>query len=89
MKPIITYKRDSLLPLELSNRSLICKRDGSEFANKQELTDFVDTLYVPPTSDTYILANCSCSRNYSYATKEDVPEENINCVCERKILEYI
>jgi len=90
-KPRLKVQANASYPLALKNESLVIKRvdDTYEnFSNKTDLTDFIDTLYDPPTSDTYLQAICGCGRDYTYATKAAVPISNVTCSCGRKIIEY-
>jgi len=89
IKPRIQYKDTVFLPSEITQKPLIRRRDGINWADKAELTDYVDSLYVAPTSDTYLQAICKCGLEYSYTTKEDVPDTDFDCSCGREIFEYI
>jgi len=90
-KPIATYKAVDR-PLALDENAAICrKRSGSTFSdwsNKTELTDFIDSLYKPQTSDTYLYIVCGCGTEYIYTLKADVPSSNVTCPCGRKVIEY-
>ena len=92
-KPRLKFQAEANYPLTLKNESLIIKRVAKNtyenFADKIDLTDYIDTIYDPPTSDTYLQAICSCGIDYSYATKTAVPAANVTCSCGRKILEYV
>ena len=87
IKPRVKFVGKAKLPLAMS-KPIVIKRDGTNWANRSELQDFVDEQYVPPKSDTYLLAVCSCGEEFSYAEKDDVPDTEVNCVCERPILKY-
>ena len=89
IKPRIQYKDAVTLPNEITQKPLIRKKSGTNWADKAELTDYVDSLYVAPTSDTYLQAICRCGEEYSYASKEDVPATDFDCSCGREIFEYI
>jgi len=69
-------------------RMQITKTSYRDWNNKTELTDYIDTLYVPPTSDTYMFIKCQCGTEYVYATKTTVPATNVTCTCGRKVIEY-
>ena len=91
-KPIISYRTEKK-PLTLDgNKSIVQKKvsktEYRNFTNKTELTDFVDTFYIPPTSDTYMEITCQCGTKYTYATKTAVPATNITCSCGRKVIQY-
>ena len=87
-KPVILYKANAAVPAILSPNAVVVKRDGSIYANKAELTAYVDTLYVPPTSDTYLCVICSCAIEYEYVDSSEVPSGAFNCTCGKKIFEY-
>ena len=92
VKPIIKYQASSIPINSALNVSIVQKKVDPttfvNFANKTELTDFIDLLYVPPTSDTYLEIVCQCAVEYVYAVKEDVPATNLVCDCGRKVIEY-
>ena len=74
-KPIIKYQGMVEVPNVLSPTAIVRKRVGSEFVNwadVTELTNFIDTLYVPPTSDTYMYIICGCGEEYTYTLKTDL-----------------
>jgi len=92
VKPRILY-RGTLLPTAITNnhpiiRQKIDKTTYQNWANKTALTDFVDSLYTPPDSDTYLYLKCGCGLEYIYATKTDVPAANTNCSCGQKLFQY-
>lgn len=91
VSPVIKYET-TVLPLnDQFNLSIVRKRtdvDYINWANKTELTDFVDSLYVPPKSDTYMYIICQCGAEYIYVTKDDVPDTNVVCSCGRNVLIY-
>jgi len=90
-KPVITYK-DNNAPASTKSGSIVMKRVGSTYqnwANKTELTDMIDVCYAPPTSDTYLYIICGCGEEYTYTTKNDVPDSNVTCSCGRKVIEYV
>ena len=88
-KPVISFEAKSKVPVALVNKSLVAKKTGDNYTNKTERTDYVDTLYVHPSSDTYLYAKCQCGQEYSYVDKAAVPSSNLNCSnCSRKIIEY-
>lgn len=74
-------------PLD-DNAPIVKKNDNTLYANKTELTDYIDLLYVHPSSDTYLYAECECGIEYEYATKNDVPASDVTCTCGRRIIEY-
>ena len=89
-KPRISFIAQALLPVELSNNSLVLKKNGTNYSDKTELTDFIDGLYEHPDSDTYLYCKCQCGEEYSYVDKTSVPDSNTNCTaCSRKIIEYL
>lgn len=91
--PKITYQASSALPLtDKLNTSIVqCQIDNVTYRNwrdKQELTDFIDPLFTPPDSDTYMEIICQCGNVYDYATKNDVPASSLVCSCGRNALIY-
>ena len=84
-KPVISYVSNFKT---IQQQPIIVNRNGSLYTNKQELTDFMDLLYVHPKSDTYIYVKCHCGKEYQYKTKIDVPENNTNCICGKVIFKY-
>jgi hypothetical protein len=92
-KPVISYQAEEILPLTPQlNVSIVRKRltktSYRNWNNKTEFTDMIDTLYVPPTSDTYVFVKCQCGTEYAYANKTAVPSANTTCSCGRKVIEY-
>jgi len=88
-KPILQYRGGPERPLTLDgNKAIVKQSDGNLWANKTALTDYIDSLYVPPTSDTYLYVVCQCGTAYTYMLKADVPSSNVTCSCGRKIIEY-
>ena len=91
-KPVIKYQA-ARMPLDTAlNSSIACMQVSStenrNWNNKAEFTDYVDQLYVPPSSDTYVYIICQCGAEFVYATKADVPSSNVVCDCGRKVLIY-
>ena len=91
-KPRIQYQAQER-PLALDNDAAIVRKKVNKttfvnWANKTELTDFIDALYVHPLSDTYLYVICQCGTEYPYTTKANVPSSNVTCSCGRKIIEY-
>jgi hypothetical protein len=86
-KPVISFIIDCKVPLA-AQKCAVLKRNGSYYQNKKELTDYVDQLFVPPTSDTYLHVKCSCGLEYQYS-KDTVPVTNLNCSCGNKLFEYV
>jgi len=92
IKPVIHYHADQR-PFQLDNdspivRKKIDKTTYENWANKTELTDFIDSLYVPPTSDTYLCIICQCGTQYTYVDKNAVPSTDFTCSCGRKVIKY-
>ena len=91
-KPRLKFQANANFPLTLGNESLVIKRVAKntyeKFADKTYLTDYIDALYSPPASDTYLQATCGCGIDYSYTAKTDVPVGDVTCSCGRKIVEY-
>lgn len=92
-KPIISYAAQQILPLipELNVsvvRKKVDKTTYRNWTNKTELTDYVDQLYVPPTSNCYLFIKCQCNMEHEYTNKTDVPATNLTCTCGRKLVEY-
>ena len=92
-KPVIKYTTVAIPIIGDLNvsivRRMISKTEYTNWINKTELTNYIDTLYTPPTSDTYMLIICQCGTQYNYTTKVDVPSSNLTCHCGRKLIEYI
>lgn len=92
-KPRITYLATGLMPLRgvlntSISRKKIDKSTYRDWQEKNELTSFIDTLYVDPKSDTYLLIICQCGTEFNYATKSDVPTSSVICNCGRNVLIY-
>jgi hypothetical protein len=92
-KPVISYVANQILPLipELNVSVIQKKVSKTEFinwANKTELTDYVDLLYVHPLSDCYIYLQCQCGMIHEFVNKAAVPDTNLTCDCGRKLIEY-
>lgn len=90
-KPVIKYQCKAAVPVALNPNAIVMKKVGQSYVNwenKTELTDFIDLLYVPPTSDTYMYAICCCGKDYIYTTKDDVPATDVTCTCGKKVIEY-
>jgi hypothetical protein len=92
-KPVISYIAKEIIPLTPQlNVSIVRKKltktSYRDYNNKTELTDYVDTLYVPPTSDCIVYVKCQCGAEYEYANKTAVPSVNLTCACGRKVVEY-
>lgn len=76
-------------PLALDNNaSLLKKADNINWADKTELTDYIDLLYVSPNSDTYLYVKCDCGIDYIYTEKSDVPSDDVTCSCGRNVIKY-
>ena len=87
-KPRIKYVSNKR-PIELDdNLSIVKKSNGVKWNNKTELTNYIDSLYVHPNSDTYLYVECHCGETYTYANKSNVPSSSVTCSCSRKIIEY-
>ena len=90
IKPIVKYQADAKFPMISISviRKRISKNNYVNFTDKTDLIDFVDSLYEPPSSDTYMQVICSCGIEYPYATSTDVPSSDLSCSCGRVILKY-
>ncbi len=92
VKPVISYTTNKIPLIPQLNVSIIRKQESPSYFrnwnNKTEFTNFVDTLYVPPTSNCYVYIRCQCRSEYAYASKTEVPDGNITCHCGRKVIEY-
>lgn len=93
MKPIVHYIADMKVPIDSTLnisivRKKISKTNYVNWINKSELTTFIDTLYIPPTSDCYMCVTCQCGTDFSYSIKQEIPTHNVTCTCGRKVLEY-
>lgn len=87
-KPVLQHIANER-PLSLDdNLPIVKQKNGSLWSNKTALTNYVDSLYVHPDSDTYLYVKCGCGEEYSYTTKTSVPSSNTTCTCGRKIIEY-
>jgi len=92
IKPRVEY-RAQLRPLNLDDNASIVKKKINKthyvnWANKTELTNYIDSLYVHPSSDTYLFIVCQCGNQFSYSNKTNVPSSNVTCNCGRKAIEY-
>ena len=91
-KPVITYQ-SAIRPLTLDNNAAIVREkiDSTTYQNwadKSSLVTYVDSLYVPPTSDTYMLIHCGCGSDYTYANSAAVPASDMTCSCGRWVFKY-
>ena len=91
-KPRVKYQANAIFPLKIDDlpivRKRISKNDYVNFANKKDLTDFIDALYNPPTSDTYMQVICCCGQEFNYTTITEVPDSKITCSCGKVIIQY-
>jgi hypothetical protein len=92
-KPVISYAAEQILPLnENLNKSIVSKKltktSYRNWNDKDEFVSYVDSLYVPPTSNCYVYIRCQCGAEYDYPSKVGVPSENLICGCGRKVIEY-
>jgi len=91
-KPRVKYQADAKFPAMMMSipvvRNRISKKDYVNFTNKTELIDFIDSLYEPPSSDTYMQVICSCGMEHAYTTSTDVPNSNVTCSCGRVLIKY-
>lgn len=91
IKPRIKFQANNIPLIAQLNTSIVRKRLESgyvNFTNKTDLTDYVDQLYNPPMSDTYLYIVCQCKKEFIYTTKSDVPSSNVICNCGRKVIIY-
>jgi hypothetical protein len=89
-KPVISYiatKGLARIDIPIIQKK-ICKKEYCNWKNKLEFTNFLDTLYVPPSSTCYVYVKCHCNKEYIYENKLSIPENNFYCFCGRKIIEY-
>ena len=91
MKPIVAYIANKL-PFALET-SVVQKRlshtSERNFNNKQEFTDFVDSIRASKTVNGYVKITCSCGKEYDYVTKAEIPDSNLNCSqCSRNLIIY-
>ena len=92
IKPRISFNSQER-PLTLDNNAAIVRKRVNKttfvnWNNKAELTNFIDSLYVHPLSNTYLYIICQCRREFIYSDKASVPSSNVNCSCGRKVIEY-
>ena len=92
IKPVIEYKARKIPINGTLNISIVMKKitknEYVNWKNRIELVNYIDELYAPPTSDTYLLICCQCGREYRYIDKTEIPSFNLVCQCGRKIIEY-
>jgi len=69
-------------------RKRLTKTSYRNWNDKKELTDYIDSLYVPSTSNCYLHIKCHCGVEYVYLNKIEVPAENKICICGHKIIVY-
>ena len=92
-KPVISYEVNQKIPLDTElNVSIVRKKltktSYRNWNDKTEFVDYVDTLYVPPTSDCYVYIKCQCGELFEYVDSSAVPSDNVICSCGRKVIEY-
>lgn len=91
MKPIVSYQAGKLFA-PLMNLSVvqkrISKRECRNYNDKQEFTDYVDSINASPTVDGYVSIICCCGKEYDYANKTEIPSSNLTCDCGRKLIVY-
>lgn len=86
MKARLSYIAESKLPLAFDLFPLVRDRNKN-WKNKQELTDYIDSLYFKPEY-VYLYCKCQCGKEFVYQDKTSVPASNLNCSCKRKIFLY-
>jgi hypothetical protein len=89
-KSVISYisiKSRFLLDISIVRKKM-SKTSYRNWKKKNEFTDYVDSLYVPPHCQHYVYILCSCGEEYFYADKEEIPEESFVCNCGQKVIEY-
>ncbi|MDD5649592.1 MAG: hypothetical protein PHF86_04130 [Candidatus Nanoarchaeia archaeon] len=88
-KSIVSYIASNN-PFQLNN-SIVQKRESNTYRNwlnKNELIDFIDSLPVPNGVESYMYIKCHCGLEHKFSKKDDIPDKNFNCKCNRKIIEY-
>ncbi len=88
-KSVVSYVASNN-PFQL-NISVVQKRESNKYRNwlnKDELVNYIDSLPVSNGVESYIHIKCHCGLEHKFLTKDDVPDKNFNCKCNRKIIEY-
>lgn len=90
MKPIISYKAGGFFaPIDIPVvQKRISKKECRNYNDKQEFTDYVDSIKPSVRVDGYISILCSCGKEYDYVDKNEVPSSNLICDCGRRLIIY-
>ena len=91
-KPVISYETYMIPLIPELNVSIVRKKiDKKTYRNWNDKTEFiayVDSLYVPPTSNCYVHIKCQCDQLFEYVNSSVVPSSSVVCDCGRKVIEY-
>jgi|GEM_PF-5678799 len=89
MKPIISFIRQTTLQ---KMTSIVRKKDKSgsirNFVDKNELDSYIKSIPAQQDVDTILYVRCCCYKDFIYAEYNDIPQENVNCECGQKVIEY-
>lgn len=90
MKPVIEYKAGrALFGATISVvQKRVSKKAYRNYNDKQEFTDYVDSIRPSATVDGYVMILCSCGKEYDYPNKIEIPSSNLICGCGRKLIIY-
>ena len=58
------------------------------FDDKAELVDFINSMPPPQGYDTVMYVKCGCNREFIYPTFNDIPADNLTCVCSQLVIVY-
>ena len=90
MKPIVEYKAGAVFAS--GDISVVQKRESKtayrNYNDKQEFTDYIDSIKASVTVTGYVMIFCSCHKEYDYTTKDEIPSSNLICECGRKLIIY-
>jgi len=85
MKAAVSFLA-SKLPAAISPS--VVHHDGLQFKDKAELLAWIGAQSLAPASDLLMMVHCQCGAEYSYPTRESIPEANLRCSCGRGIIVY-
>lgn len=90
MNPRIKYE-DLQTPFGMNVpliRKRVSKTSTRNFNDKNEFTNFIDSIKPSRRVDAYVSIKCSCGKIYEYKNKGEVPTSDLVCGCKRELLKY-
>ena len=92
MNAAFTYSVNKVPLTPIFNQSVVQKRTPqgttTNYANKQDLVDYLNSQVPAAGTDTLMVINCQCDAIHMFKTADNLPDSSLICDCGRKLIVY-